>query len=182
MLFQWQVVNVLLILKQPSVGFHAWAIAALKQTNTKTCHVSMGVWCLFLLVENHMPQNMSFKTWTFESTTHRNMSSFGKRIGMRFDAWATRALETYPTKHVTCWVLCFNPIHPFSMLPHVIPIYAPWPIHNTLDLFQLHILPMYFSIELWCFHRHSPTRDLIRVLITKKGHGVIKETISFHPD
>jgi hypothetical protein len=42
-----------------------------------------------------------------------------------------------PLKNVTFWELCFNPICPFSMFPHVIPIHAQWPIHHVLNLFQL---------------------------------------------
>jgi hypothetical protein len=86
-----------------------------------------------------------------------------------------------PPKHVKFWELCFGPMRPYFMFPHVIPIHAPRRIHDALNLFQLRIVTMYFSTELWPFHHHSPTIDLLRVLITKKAHGGIKEILSFHP-
>jgi hypothetical protein len=52
-----------------------------------------------------------------------------------------------PPKHIpikTCNVLCFGPVRPSSTFPHSIPIHAPWPIHDTLGLFQLHIVVVCF--------------------------------------
>jgi hypothetical protein len=83
-----------------------------------------------------------------------------------------------PPKHIPiekCNVsgAMFQPMCPSSMFPHVIPIHAPWPIHEVLDLFQLHIITMYFSIELWHLHCCSPTKYLFRVLITILGTNSI---------
>jgi hypothetical protein len=78
-------------------------------------------------------------------------------------------------KHVMFQELCFDPMHPSSMFSHVIPI------HEVLNLFQLCIITMYFSTKFWCLHYRSRTRDLLKVLITKRVHGGTKETLFFHP-
>jgi hypothetical protein len=73
---------------------------ALKQTNTKTCHVLVVAQRLFQPIRNHMPRNMSFETWTSKPTTHWNMSSFNRWFDMHFDAHATQAFETYPHQNM----------------------------------------------------------------------------------
>jgi hypothetical protein len=55
MLFQRQVLNVLLASRQPGVGFHTQAAWAPKQIDTETCHVYVVAWQLFRSVENCMP-------------------------------------------------------------------------------------------------------------------------------
>jgi hypothetical protein len=62
----------------------------------------------------------------------------------------------------------------------VIFIHAPWPIHNALDFFQFRIVIMYFYIEFWRFHRHSPAKNIFKVLKTKNTHGDVKEVLFFH--
>jgi hypothetical protein len=93
----------------------------------------------------------------------------------------SKPLKHIPLKHVTFSELCFNPIRPSSMFSHAIPIHAPWPIHNVLDLFQLCMVTVYFFAKLWRLHQCSPTKDLDRLLITKTIHGGVKEALSFHP-
>jgi hypothetical protein len=77
-------------------------------------------------------------------TTHQNMSSFDERPNTHFDARVAWALETYPPE--TCNILgaMLRPHSPIFHVPHAIPIHAPWPIHDVLDLFQLCIVVMFF--------------------------------------
>jgi hypothetical protein len=161
-LFQRQVINVLLALRRPNVGFHTWAMQALEQTNTKTCHVSMVAHHLFQLIRNRMPQNMSFETWTSKPTTHWNMSSFSGRLNMHFDAHATQAPETYrlqnisPLKHEHFGSYVLTPCA-HLMFPHAIPIHASWPIHEALDLFQ-------FSHTLFNFRQTTLSKQLMKAM------------------
>jgi hypothetical protein len=86
-----------------------------------------------------------------------------------------------PIKTYNISIVMFWPHARIFHVPHAILIHAPWPIHDTLCLFQLHIVVVYFFIELWRFHRRSPTKDLLRVSITKRAYGGNREVFSFHP-
>jgi hypothetical protein len=58
-----------------------------------------------------------------------------------------------PPKHVTFRELCFGPIHPSSMFPHVIPVHAPWPIHDTLHIFNFSMFRLTFDGLLYEDHQ-----------------------------
>jgi hypothetical protein len=81
----------------------------------------------------HNPQNLKLKTYhplkhvKFQWATQHVFQWIG----------SSNPKTYYLLKHVNFQELCFNPMHPSSMFPHAIPIHAPWPIHDTLDLFQL---------------------------------------------
>jgi hypothetical protein len=180
MLFQWQVVNVSFVPRWLGMGFHTRLTSTPKQTNMETCHVLVVVWCLFRPVKNHVSQNMSLETWTSKPTTHLNISMFEQPEPLKHIPIKTcnisRPIFRTPCTHFPC-----SPVHPSSMFPHVIPIHAPWPIHEVLDLFQLHIVVVYFSTRLWCLHYRSHTKKLPRVLTRKRAHDETKVTLSFHP-
>jgi len=76
------------------------------------------------------------KTRTSKPTTHRNMSSFGKRSSAPLDAEVAQAPQTYPTETCNLSGVMFQPHPPIFHVPHAIFIHAPWPIHDVLDLFS----------------------------------------------
>jgi hypothetical protein len=129
-------------------NFHTWAIGPLKQTATKTCHISVVAQCSFRLVKNHAPQNMTFETRTLNLPPTKTCQVLVVLPNVHFDAWATQAPKTYPTK--TCNILgaMFRPIHPSSIFPYAIPIHAPWPIHHVLNLFSTSHCRRFFVAEL----------------------------------
>jgi hypothetical protein len=136
MLFQRLVKNASFVLRWPGVGFHAHARGALKQTDTKTCHVSVTAQHSFPLVENYAPWNMSSKLEPQNLPPTETCQSFGKRSSARLDAEVAQAPQTYPTETCNLSGVMFQPHPPIFHVPHAIFIHAPWPIHDVLDLFS----------------------------------------------
>ncbi len=125
------------------MGFNPRAARASEQTDMETCRVLVVAWHLFSPVKNHTPQNMSLETRTSKLTTHGNMSSFSKQPDTRFDAWAIRALGTYPTETCNISRAMFRPHPPIFHVPPCNP--HPQPIHDALDLFStLHRCCVFF--------------------------------------
>jgi hypothetical protein len=90
------------------------------------CVVHFNVaWCLFRLVENRAPWNMSLETWTSKPTTHQNMSHFNGQLDIHFDAQATQTPKT-------CNILGVM-FQPDALIFHV----PPWPIHEALNFESL---------------------------------------------
>ncbi len=105
---------------------------------TKTCHVSMGNSTYVSMPKQpeppqHEPRNLNLKTC---------------HVSMGNPTYVSMPRQPKPPKHVTFQEICFGPMCSSSPFPHAIPIHAPWPIHETLDLFLLHITIMYFSVKL----------------------------------
>jgi hypothetical protein len=138
-----------------------------------------------------------------QSNQHENMSCFSGIPAFVSASWKSHAtkhepqnlnFETYhPLKHITfrlaaqapetcnMSIAMFQPHAPIFHVPHAIPIHAPWPIHEALNLFQLCIVTIYFFAKLWGLHRYSPAKYLLRVLITKRAQGDISKALFFHP-
>jgi hypothetical protein len=122
MLFQWQVINASFTSRLFDTSFHAWAVWALEQTNTKTCHVLMVAWCSCRPVENCTPWNMSFKTWTLKPTTYWNMLHFGKQSNVCLESWATQALKTCNVSGIMFWPYVPPIFHVPPCNPHPCPM------------------------------------------------------------
>ncbi len=148
MLFQWQVLNALFALRWPSTSFQT----RVAQAPIANRHINMSCFgdgpalvstrCPTLVstsqklhATKHEPQNLIL------TETCQVLMGNSMHISMLEQP---KPLKHIPPKHETFQELCFDPICPSSMFPHVIPIHAPWPIHDVLDLFNFPMLHLTF--------------------------------------
>jgi hypothetical protein len=92
------------------------------------------VQCSFWLVKKHTPQNMNLEPWNLlPIETCHNLASGSAHISMHGQP---KLLKHIPIETCNVSRVIFQPHAPIFHVPHAIPIHAPWPIHEALDLFQ----------------------------------------------
>ncbi len=125
-----------------------------EQIDIETCHVLVVAWRRFRPVRNRMPWNMSSETYH-----PPKLIKFQRAASHTFQCpGSPNPPNISPSKHITFQELCFSPTCPSSMFPHVIPIGAPWPIHDVLDLFNFTLSLCIFSPKLMSSSPFPPHR------------------------